>query len=48
MIPGFNTNDLKLLTAIVVAVALAIPAIKGGAKPLIQKFIGKKGGNENA
>lgn len=48
MIPGFNTNDLKLLTAIVVAVALAIPAIKGGAKPLIQKFIGKKGGDENA
>lgn len=48
MIPGFNTNDLKLLTAIVVAVALAIPAINGGAKPLIQKFIGKKGGNENA
>jgi putative ABC transport system permease protein len=48
MIPGFNTNDLKLLTAIVVAVALAIPAIKGGAKPLIQKFIGKKGGNDNA
>lgn len=48
MIPGFNTNDLKLLTAIIVAIALAIPAIKGGAKPLIQKFIGKKGGNENA
>ena len=48
MIPGFNTNDLKLLTAIIVAIALAIPAIKGGAKPLIQKFIGKKGGSENA
>lgn len=48
MIPGFNTNDLKLLTAIIVAIALAIPAIKGGAKPLIQKFIGKKGGEENA
>ncbi len=48
MIPGFNTNDLKLLTAIIVAIALAIPAIKGGAKPLIQKFIGKRGGSENA
>ena len=48
MIPGFNTNDLKLLTAIIVAIALAIPAIKGGAKPLIQKFMGKKGGSENA
>ncbi len=48
MIPGFNTNDLKLLTAIIVAIALAIPAIKGGAKPLIQKFIGKRGGADNA
>ena len=48
MIPGFNTNDLKLLTAIIVAIALAIPAIKGGAKPLIQKFMGKKGGSEHA
>ena len=42
MIPGFNTNDLKLLTAIIVAVALAIPAIKNGAGPLIQKLFGKK------
>ncbi len=48
MIPGFNTNDLKLLTAIIVAIALAIPAIKGGAKPLLQKFIGKRGGADNA
>jgi putative ABC transport system permease protein len=42
MIPGFNTNDLKLLTAIIVAVALAIPAIKNGAQPLMQKLFGKK------
>ena len=42
MIPGFNTNDLKLLTASIVAVALAIPAIKNGAGPLMQKLFGKK------
>ncbi len=42
MIPGFNTNDLKLLTAIIVGIALAIPAMKNGAQPLIQKMMGKK------
>ena len=42
MIPGFNTNDLKLLTAIIVGIALAIPAMKNGAGPLIQKLFGKK------
>ena len=42
MIPAFNTNDLKLLTAIIVAVALAIPAMKSGAGPLMQKLFGKK------
>ena len=46
MIPGFNTNDLKLLTAIIVAVALAIPAIKNGAGPLMQKLFGKKDKHE--
>ncbi len=42
MIPGFNTNDLKLLTAIIVGIALAIPAMKNGAGPIIQKLFGKK------
>lgn len=46
MIPGFNTNDLKLLTAIIVGIALAIPAMKNGAQPLIQKLFGKKEKNE--
>lgn len=46
MIPGFNTNDLKLLTAIIVGIALAIPAMKNGAQPLIQKMMGKKDKHE--
>ena len=48
MIPGFNTNDLKLLTAIIVAVALSIPAIKNGAQPLMQKLFGRKDKEEVA
>ena len=41
---GLNANDLKLLSALVVAVFLAIPYLKGKyfAKPV------KKGGNPNA
>ena len=29
---GLNTNDLKLISALIVAVFLAIPYFKGGAK----------------
>jgi len=40
MIPGFNTNDLKIVTAIIVTVALSIPALKQfyfkSVKPLFQ------------
>ena len=37
-----DSNIMKLITAIIVAVALAIPAMKSGAGPLMQKLFGKK------
>ena len=42
LIPGFNPDIFKLIVAIMVALVLAIPAIKNGAGPLMQKLFGKK------
>ncbi len=42
LIPGFNPDIFKLIVAIMVALVLAIPAIKNGAQPLMQKLFGKK------
>ncbi len=43
---GLNANDLKLLTALVVAIFLGIPFLKGKLAP--KKAKSKKGGKENA
>lgn len=46
---GFDTNDLKLFSALIVAVFLAIPHLKSkNYKKRLQKLFHKKGGKVNA
>ncbi|MBR7162378.1 MAG: hypothetical protein IKD35_00230, partial [Clostridia bacterium] len=42
LIPGFNPDIFKLIVAIMVTLVLAIPAIKNGSGPLMQKLFGRK------
>lgn len=46
---GFSTNDLKLFSALIVAIFLAIPYLKSkNRKKIFKKIAGRKGEKENA